>query len=234
LKSPSSPARATSRVVKRYIDNEIWPAMRQHGFSRTEGRVAWRTHRDRIDIVEFVTFSSYETQRLRLKPGSFTIEMGCHLKYMVNPIAYPDDVAAMQAEPSIPACLFRGNLRRPYMKPIGLERHCWPVGVEGVPLERVLSGARQAVLEKGLQWFELLGKPAAVYELLTQRDENMLGLWGFGRPGSPLRVYMLAYAALAAGKMAAARRHMKQALNTGRFPGHASRMRADVGLAAPA
>jgi hypothetical protein len=100
----------------------------------------------------------------------------------------------------------------------------------GLPIEKVMSGARDAVLNEGMPWFEQFETPAAVFKLLEQREEHMSRLWGFGRPGSPVRHFMLGYSALAAGKSQAARQHLLRALETGCFPGHARRMRADAGL----
>jgi hypothetical protein len=100
----------------------------------------------------------------------------------------------------------------------------------GLPLEKVMSGARDAVLNEGMPWFEQFETPAAVFELLEGREEHMSRLWGFGRPGSPIRHFILGYSALAAGEPLAARKHLQLALETGCFPGHASRMRADAGM----
>jgi hypothetical protein len=219
-----------SRDVRKAIASEIWPNLRERGFAQIEGRVARRTHADRIDIVEFITFNSYEMERLKLKPGSFAIALGCHLNYVTNPIANDSGENVLLTKPSISECVLRGSLLRPYPKPEGLDRDCWPVGIDGVSIEQVMSGARDAVLGDGMRWFEQFETPEAVFELVGERAEDMSRLWGFGRPGSPVRHFILGYAALAAGNPQAARKHLQKALDAGCFPNHAPRMRADAGL----
>jgi hypothetical protein len=221
---------ADSRDVNKYIAAEIWPKLRELGFDSIKGRVASRTHADRVDLVQFTTFSSYEAQRLELKPGSFAIALGCHLEYVTNPIAYNTAEAARVAKAEVAACLLRAQLRRSYMRPFGLDREIWAVGVPGVPFDKVMSAASDAVLGEGAKWFEQFRTPLAVYELLESREEHMSKLWGFGNRGSPIRHYLLGYAALAAGKVQAARTHCRHALETGLFPGHADRLRSDAGL----
>jgi hypothetical protein len=176
-----------SRDVRKAIASEIWPRLRELGFNQIEGRTARRTHADRVDILEFVSFSTYEMQRLKLKPGSFAICLGCHLKYVTNPIADNTGNVVVLTKPSISECLLRGELRRRYLRPIGLDRGIWAVGLMGLPIEKVMSGARDAVLNEGMPWFEQFETPAAVFKLLEQREEHMSRLWGFGRPGSPVR-----------------------------------------------
>ena len=219
-----------SRDVRKAIAAEIWPKLRELGFAPMEGRVARRTHADRVDILEFVTFNTYEMQRLKLKPGSFAICVGCHLKYVTNPIADSTGKVVVLTKPTIPYCMLRGELRRRYMRPIGLDRGIWAVGLKGLPIEKVMSGARDAVLNEGMPWFEQFKTPAAVIELLETCEVHMSRLWGFGPPGSPIRNFIMGYAALAAGKPRVARKHLRQVLESGCFPGHSSRMRADAGL----
>lgn len=219
-----------SREVTRAIAAEIWPGLRELGFESIQGRVARRKHADHVDILEFNAFNSYEQQRLKLKPGSFSIALGCHLEYITNPIAFNGGETVRLAKPTTPDCLLRGELRRRYVRPIGLDRGIWAIGVLGVPMEKVISSARDAVLGEGIGWFDQFKTPTAVYALIEEREEHMSKLWGFGRPGSPIRHFMLGYAALAAGKQPAARKHLQLALDTQCFPGHAPRMRADAGI----
>jgi len=219
-----------SRDVTKAIAAEIWPKLREQGFESIQGRVARRTHADRVDILEFNSFNSYEQERLKLKPGSFAIGLGCHLKYVANPIADSTGKVIVLTKPSTADCMLRGQLRRRNLRPIGLDRGVWAVGLMGLPLEKVMSGARDAVLNEGMPWFEQFESPAAVFALLEEREEHMSRLWGFGRPGSPIRHFILGYSALAAGESLTARKHLQQALDTGCFSGHAARMRADAGM----
>jgi hypothetical protein len=218
------------RDVTKAIAAEIWPKLHEQGFESIQGRVARRTHADRIDILQFNSFNSYEQGRLKLNPGSFSIGLGCHLKYVTNPIADSTGNVVVLTKPSTPDCMLRGQLPRRYLRPIGLDRGIWAVGLMGLPLEKVMSGARDAVLNEGMPWFEQFETPDAVFDLLEGRELDMDRLWGFGRPDSPIRNFILGYAALAAGRPQAARKHLQRALETGCFPGHASRMRADAGL----
>lgn len=221
---------ADSRAVTKAIAAEIWPKLRELGFESIQGRTARRKRTDRVDIVEFNSFNSYEQQRLELKTGSFSISLGCHLEYITNPVAFDGGEAVQLAKPVAADCLLRGSVRRPYVEPVGLDRGVWAIDVMGMALEKVITGARDTMLGEGMAWFEQFESPAAVYDLAEEREEDMNRLWGFGRPDSPLRHYILGYAGLAAGKQLDARKHLQRALDTGCFPKHARRMRADAGL----
>jgi len=219
-----------SRDVNRYLAAEIWPKLRDLGFDSLQGRVAHRTHTDRIDILEFTTFSSYDAQLLKLKPGSFAISVGCHLKYVLNAVAFPPSGITPAAKPSISVCLLRGALRRRYTPPAGLSRGYWPVGVKGVPFEKVMAGARTAVLGEGMRWFDRFETPGGVYRVVADRKQSSRLLDFMGAPDSPIRNYLLGYAALAAKKRPTGRKHLRKALDSGCFDEHARRIRKDAGL----
>jgi hypothetical protein len=80
----------------------------------------------------------------------------------------------------------------------------------------------------GLSWFEQFTSPSVVYEILARREEEMGRLWGFGRPGSPIRTYFLGYTAMAAGMHDAARANLIHAAGTKSFESIRGRILSDA------
>ena len=218
-----------SKGVSKAIAGRVWPALKELGFSDTSTRAAWRKHDDRIDILVFRAFNSYELQRCRLKAGSFWIELACHLQYVRYPATSEEHLKHESNRPMPESCLLRGKLRRGFRWPLTVEREVWPVGAVGVNVDKAVDDARAAILGEGMKWFDQFATPAKVYPILTSgEEEQMSSLYGFGRPGSPMREYASGFTALALGRREDAGRHLKSALDSGHLPLAADRIRREM------
>lgn len=49
-----------AKTVNKAINLIIRPILQQNGFEKFSGRTYWRHHSDRIDILNFQSFSSYK------------------------------------------------------------------------------------------------------------------------------------------------------------------------------
>lgn len=191
-----------SKAVNQAIRDEIRPLLRGAGFSRSTARTFWRYHHDRVDVVNFQSFNSYNAGVLNITTFSFALNLGCHLRYIPN--QYPDAPGAERLQGDTPQpreheCHMRGRLSRSYPDRACPDKLIWYIDSRGSNLQKALHDARLVLNRDGLPWFDRFTNPRAVHDILTKEEEHMERLWGFGRPGSPMRTYFLGHVAKAAG-----------------------------------
>src|SRR5271165_6784795 len=76
-----------SRIVAREIKDEIWPMLRQHGFTEFGPKTAWRRQPDQIHVVNFQSFSSYLAGGVGCTTFSFALNLGIY--FHAIPLHYP-------------------------------------------------------------------------------------------------------------------------------------------------
>jgi len=111
-----------SSIVNRVIRVEIWPFLKDRGFQHFNSRTAWRIHSDRVDVVNFQSFNSYNADVMGITTFSFAVNLGCHLRYIPNkypPEVYPTANSSKSLEGNAPRpkeyeCHMRGRLSRSY------------------------------------------------------------------------------------------------------------------------
>jgi Domain of unknown function (DUF4304) len=209
-----------SKVVNQAIRSEIRPLLAGAGFARSTARTFWRYHPDRIDVVNFQSFNSYNAGVLDITTYSYAVNLGCYLRYIPN--QHPTAPGVMRLEGDKPQpkeydCQMRGRLTRSYPERACSDTQIWFIDSRGSNLDKALHDTRMVLNRDGLHWFERFASPGAVYDILATAEEDMGRLWGFGRPGSPLRTYFLGYTAKAAGHHEVAERNLAHAASTKSF-----------------
>ena len=122
----------------------------------------------------------------------------------------------------------RGQLNRSYPDKSCARRDIWFVDERGSNVTKALHDVRMVLIRDGIPWFARFSTPDDVYNILVANEEQMDSLWGFGRPGSPIRRYFLGYAARAAGRHEEARLNLASAADTPSFAKVAKRLREDA------
>lgn len=207
-------------MVNQAIRAEVRPLLASAGFDRATSRTFWRYHPDRVDVVNFQSFNSYNAGVLDITTYSFALNLGCFLRYIPN--QYPNARGAERLEGDKPQpkeyeCQMRGRLKRNYTDRACSDRHIWYIDSRGSNLDKAVHDTRMTLNRDGLAWFEQFATPLDVYGILASREEDMESLWGFGRPGSPIRTYFLGYAAKAAGLPKEAESNLNHAASTKSF-----------------
>lgn len=207
-----------SRAVNAEIKRRIWPALRVAGFAKFSSRTAWRHHRDRIDVVNFQSYNSYNAEVLGCTTYSFSVNLGCFYK-AIPPDYEPHRIKVKDAEflPRESECHFRGRLSRTFKQTEYKERELWYIDARGKYLEQCMSDLESLISRKALPWFGEFSSGEYPIDVLLNSDENMRELWGFGRKESPVRHYFLGYLALEAGRMDLAEHHLSLAVASGCF-----------------
>ena len=68
-----------SKVVNKLIRSEIWPILRQQGFTHFESRNAYAFHGSFINVVNFQSFNSYMAGGLDCTTFSFGVNLGVYI-----------------------------------------------------------------------------------------------------------------------------------------------------------
>jgi hypothetical protein len=76
-----------SRIVAREIMNEIWPFLRQIGFTEFSNKTAWRRLSEQIHVVNFQSFNSYIAEGVGCTTFSFALNLGIYFRSI--PLDYP-------------------------------------------------------------------------------------------------------------------------------------------------
>lgn len=209
-----------SKTVSHAIRATIRPVLRAAGFSAFTGRNGWRYADDRIDVVNFQSFSAYNASVLGCTSHSFSVNLGCHLAWLPGPSSGALKDVGGRPRPQEYECPFRGMLFRRFSQPELERRSIWYVDPAGECLTQSMEDVRGLLSSEGMTWFDAFADPVAVLQLL-QNAEPSDALWGFGRNPSPMRHYLIGYAALHVGDSGLAREHLTAALASGCF-GHAT------------
>jgi hypothetical protein len=99
----------------------------------------------------------------------------------------------------------------------GVPSNIWAVGDSETDLQVVVDDAAGAMREYGFPWLELVKDPVYVLKLLRESEEDSAHgrLFGFGRPGSPVRNVIVGFMELHAGNYGPACDHLEAALRKG-------------------
>ena len=199
-----------SKVVNREIKKAIWPALREAGFDTFTSRIAWRHNEGSIDVVEFQSLGSYNAEIMGLASFSFAVRLGKFLSYL--PPQWPPKVKDGAQLPSEAESQFRRSLQCS-LASSSTDKTYWPVAKGGRNLAWCIRDV-VAQLPNTLAWFSQLDDRKEVLRILSDQDEQMSELWGFGRNPSPVRSYLLGYAALALGEHALAELKLQEAVDS--------------------
>jgi len=199
-----------SKVVNREIKKVIWPALKDAGFDLFTSRIAWRHNEASIDVVEFQSLGNYNAGVMGVTSFSFAVRLGKYLSYL--PPQWPPKVKDGMQLPSEAEAQFRRSLQCS-LASSSPDKSIWPVDKDGRNLAWCIRDVTTQ-LPNALAWFSHLDDRREVFHILRDQDEQMSQLWGFGRNPSPIRSYLLGYAALALGEHALAETKLQEAVDS--------------------
>ena len=71
-----------SKIVSKELKSCLKPFLKRSGFKDNSGRTYWRYDNDRIDIVNFQSFNSYNAEIIGCTTFSFAVNLACFLRYI--------------------------------------------------------------------------------------------------------------------------------------------------------
>jgi hypothetical protein len=218
-----------SRSVNKEIRERIKPLLKDAGFSQFTSRTGWRYATNRIDVVNFQSFSSYLASRVGCTTYSFALNLGCYLTY----IPYPYGASRpIQKEgrliPKEYECPFRRPLNKSISQPEFPRKNIWYVDPDGRFLGPAISDAALMIVKKAFPWFERFSDDSEVLRTLLKEKQEDGGTHGFGANPSPARSYLTGYTALFLRNPALAVEHLDKALASGCYHKVEAQLKADL------
>jgi len=224
------------KTVSRYIESEIWPILKQNGFSHFMRGSAWRFHGDRIDVINFQYFNSYNPRPMGRATISFAVNLGCYLLYIPDH-AGPLRESAGKLLPDESQCHMRRRIQ-PKLSIVqrffkrNVPKDVWCIDENGSNLVPAIKEVGSGIQDKGFQWFSRFAEPGQVLHILMSEPENMDELWGFGANPSPRRSYYIGYAALRSRQLELATTHLYSAMTSGCYETVENQLRTALTAAA--
>ncbi len=159
-----------SKVVAKEFRHEIWPLLRQEGFTKFNPKTAWRYTPDQIHVVNFQSFNSYVVGVVGCTTFSFALNLG--ILFRAIPFEYP---VKKGPDPSVKPqeydCHFRRRLLKGIDQPILPRRDTWYLEPDGGNLLKCLNDSRTAMVREGLPWFNRFESLEYVLSLLMEQEE---------------------------------------------------------------
>jgi len=200
-----------SKAVNKEIRGQIWPILKNIGFSRFTPRTAWRYCDDKIDVLNFQSFNAYTASVMGTTTFSFCVNLGSFLNYV--PPLWPPKVKDGELMPGEAECHFRRRLMRNVTLRGQEHADVWNVDKDGRNLLWCIQDVA-GQLPDAIEWFDRLADRSEVLTILLYQEEDMNEIWGFGRNPSPTRSYMTGYVALVMGELDLAREKLKEAVQS--------------------
>lgn len=177
-----------SKVVSKLLRSEVWPVLRRQGFSKFDGRNAWRYRGPLIDVVNFQSFNSHLADGLGCTTFSFALNLGVLLRGSTFDRWVKRDSIGL-ARPQEPACSFRVHLKKRTTVD-GFERaDIFYVAPDGSTMAAVLNEVICLLEEQAPPWFTAFEDLGSVVLAMSEnaaplRGTETLGLGTSGAPGS--------------------------------------------------
>jgi Domain of unknown function (DUF4304) len=206
-----------SHLVTRAIRQHIHPLLKQEGFLNFSSRSHWRHKSNRIEVINFQSFSSYLAHTARCTTFSFAINLGIFFpavppehEVLLTSIKKKNDKLLPQEH----SCHFRKQVHKIFKQPELENPGIWYIDAEGIYLDSAIKDARDAIIQDALPWFARLSSDEEVLRILLEDGESFTKGWGFGSNLSANRSYLTGYIALELGKYELAEKVLKVFLET--------------------
>jgi hypothetical protein len=218
-----------SKTVNSHIKKRIWPLLRDAGFKVFTSRTAWRHGADRIDVLNFQSFNSYNAGVLGCTTYSFSVNLGCFL-LAIPPQYEPSRMKSKDGclLPQEYECHFRGQLARSFEQPELKRPDIWYIDPGEKYLGWSMTDVAGLIGSRALPWFQKFADPEFALSVLLNEDERMPELWGFGRNPCPTRHYFAGYLAIQREHFDLAHEHLNAALESKCFEMVKDRLARDV------
>ena len=158
-----------SKAVAREIKRQIFPALKDAGFTRFTTKGAWRPRDHSVQVVYFQSFSAYLASGVGCTTYSFAIRCGVYYPSIARvslpatePIEFPEEYR----------CAARLTLLKPAPQKELARRDVWYVREDGSNLPEMIEHARGAVLERGLPWLDSFSDLDKAYHAFQSRSET--------------------------------------------------------------
>lgn len=187
-----------SKRVTKEINSVIRPILKENGFDKYTGRTYWRYHSDRIDVLNFQSFNSYNADVMGCTTFSFAVNLATFMNYIPIEVQVKEKNGLKRPEE------YHGHFRSGIKK--GIEQkefpreNIWFVDNEGKYLKQAISDCKTQIEQIAFEWYKQFENKENVMRILLDDQIDMDGTWGFGNMDSLNRNKFIAYTALELGQ----------------------------------
>jgi hypothetical protein len=159
-----------SPIVSAHIKRLIWPRLQEAGFSVFTSRAAWRHHKNRIDVLNVMSYNAYNAGVLGVTTYSFCVNLGCY-QVAIPPSYEPHRIKSKAGRllPHEAECHFSGHATRRFKQRETKDRTIWYVGPKGQYLDEAMHHCgrttHRAVLHPAVQ-------PGAAHRVCAHRRRS--------------------------------------------------------------
>jgi len=188
-----------SRIVNKELNFIIRPILKQNGFNNFSNRTYWRYHSNRIDIINFQSFNSYNSKILGCTTFSFSVNLSVYLTFVPEQTKIKEKSGKKRPDES--QGHFRCKLKKGINQRKFLREDIWSIDDEGKNITTVVLDCKNQIEQVGFDWFNRFDTKEKIFNILTKNEIDMNKTWGFGNFDSALRNELTAYVALELGRI---------------------------------
>ncbi|MFI2744340.1 DUF4304 domain-containing protein [Zhouia sp. PK063] len=187
-----------SKAVNKEINSIIRPILKQNGFDKFSGRTYWRYHSDRIDILNFQSFNSYNADVLGCTTYSFSVNLSVYLTFLPEKTKVKEKDRELRPDES--QGHFRSNVKKYLEQPEFPRKDIWFIDSGGKYTQASISDCKNQIQQVGLDWYNKFDTKEKIMKILSEDETEMDGTWGFGNFDSASRNELIAYTAIELGQ----------------------------------
>ena len=186
-----------SKQVTKEINLSIRPILKAKGFKKFSGRTYWRYESDRIDILNFQSFNSYNADVLGCTTFSFAVNLATFLNYIPSETEMKEKDGLVR--PLESQGHFRSGLSKTIIQSEFPREDIWLIDNNGKYLCPAIIDCKAQIEQNAFNWYEQFRTKESVLRILLEDEVDMKGTWGFGNLGSLNRNRLIAYTATELG-----------------------------------
>ena len=188
-----------SKQVTKEINSIIRPILKENGFKKFSGRTYWRYESEKIDILNFQSFNSYNADVMGCTTFSFAVNLATFMNYI------PPETEIKEKDGLKRPQEYQGHFRAGIKKGIEQKefprKNIWFIDQKGKYLTDAVLDCKTQIEIKAFDWYKQFETKEEVLRILKEDEIDMDGTWGFGNMDSPNRNKYIAYTASELGEI---------------------------------
>lgn len=180
---------------KKLVKSGFAAALKPFGFESSRANGFTRKLDEVVHVVSLEFYlSDKDSLHYNCSGFAFSVELGIHyecIPYRYRPIK--------NGNPDSCECELRKPVSKIIIQPEFSNRLVWSAREDWSDLPALITDAQLATIND-LSWFDQLSDLNTAYKVICRSPEDMLGTWGQGGSGSPIRNFFAAFMAKRLGK----------------------------------
>mgnify|MGYP000132372863 CR=1 FL=1 len=182
-----------SKQVTKEINSVIRPVLKEKGFDKFTGRTYWRYKTDRIDILNFQSYNSYNAEVMGCTTFSFAVNLATFLTYIPTETKIKEKNGLKR--PAEYNGHFRSGIKKRIEQKEFTNENIWFIDDNGNYLKSAVIDCKNQIEKIAFQWYDQFGNKENVLRICLEDEMDMEGTWGFGNKDSYSRNRLVALVA---------------------------------------